>query len=310
MADESCIWHSGTAVGDRCGGPASTDHAVGLRPDGRMAVLPTAGAFPPIRDTGLYAVRGTGKLVADQGHRLVDKGVSCPIKEVPSKSGILDLIIVRTTHGTDMPNWIPDLPIHEPMPEPPVIDGDDGNWKPSSNAGNNSALEQDSTIPKGWKPTLDKPLPVVRCTGTVRNGEREGQRCGRWSIMGHDKCMVHGGHLPNVQKAAASKVEAAKLRILEDSDLAVDTLFELLRPGVADQVRLGAAKDILDRAAIKGGADMTVEVTHSVSLAGEIEKKIEIMRQRELAKLAEAEAAEAELVDEGEILDAEEVPEG
>lgn len=122
--------------------------------------------------------------------------------------------------------------------------------------------------------------------------------------MGHDKCMVHGGHLPNVQKAAASKVEAAKLRILEDSDLAVDTLFELLRPGVADQVRLGAAKDILDRAAIKGGADMTVEVTHSVSLAGEIEKKIEIMRQRELAKLAEAEAAaQAELEDQGEYLE-------
>lgn len=112
--------------------------------------------------------------------------------------------------------------------------------------------------------------------------------------------MVHGAQLPNVQKAAATKVEAAKLRLLEDSDLAVDTLFELLRPGVADQVRLGAAKDILDRAAIKGGADLTVEVTHNVNPSVEIEKKIEIMRQRMLASQKEAEEA---LVDEGEYLE-------
>jgi hypothetical protein len=120
--------------------------------------------------------------------------------------------------------------------------------------------------------------------------------------MGHDKCMVHGGHLPNVQAAAAKKVEAAKLRLLEDSDLAVDTLFELLKPGVADQVRLGAAKDILDRAAIKGGADLTVEVNHNVNMSEEINKKLEIMRQRQLAAAKKAEE-DALLVDEGEILD-------
>lgn len=200
-----------------------------------------------------------------------------------------------------MDNWIPDLPIFN-QPEPPSIDDEQPSRAP--NVGNNSALEQASNIPLGWKPTLDKPLPVVRCTGTVRNGDREGQRCGRWSIMGHDRCLVHGGHLPNVQKAAATRVEAAKLRLLEDSDLAVDTLFELLKPGVADQVRLGAAKDILDRAAIKGGADLTVEVTHNVSLAGDIEKKLEIMRQRQIASAKEAEEAAAqELIDEGEYVE-------
>lgn len=122
--------------------------------------------------------------------------------------------------------------------------------------------------------------------------------------------MVHGGQLPNVQKAAATRVEAAKLRILEDSDLAIDTLFELLRPGVADQVRLGAAKDILDRAAIKGGADITVEITNNVSLSEDIGKRLEIMRQRQIATAKEAEEAEQGLIDEGEILDAEEVSEG
>lgn len=197
-----------------------------------------------------------------------------------------------------MPNWIPDLPTAEPMPEPPRIsmDGEE-EFKMSSNTGKNSALEQGVVVPSGWKPSLDKPLPVVRCTGTVRNGEREGMRCGRWSLMGHDKCMVHGGHLPSVQKAAATRVEAAKLRLLDDSDLAIDTLFELLKSGVAENVRLGAAKDILDRSGIKGGADMTVEVVHTMSMAEDVGKKLEIMRQRELAKRAEA---EQEIVDEGE----------
>lgn len=120
--------------------------------------------------------------------------------------------------------------------------------------------------------------------------------------------MVHGAQLPNVQRAAATKVEAAKLRLLEDSDLAVDTLFELLQPGVADQVRLGAAKDILDRAAIKGGADLTVEVNHNINPSEEINKKLDIMRQRMLAAAKVEE--DSHLQDEGEILDAEEVPQG
>ena len=195
-----------------------------------------------------------------------------------------------------MENWIPDLPDYR-MPEAPVID-DEPTENRSTNAGRNSALEQDSSIPKGWKPTLEKPLPVVRCTGTVRNGERAGQRCGRWSIMGHDKCMVHGANLPNVQTAAAKRVEAAKLRLIEDADLAVDTLFELIKVGTADQVRLGAAKEILDRSGIKGGYDVNVEITNTVSAAEEIHKKLAQMAER-------MKPAEPELTDEGEILEEE-----
>jgi hypothetical protein len=159
----------------------------------------------------------------------------------------------------------------------------------SPNAGNNSALEQDSIIPKGWKPTVDKPLPVVRCTGTVRNGAREGERCGRWSISGHDKCMVHGGQLPSVQEAAAKKVEAAKLRLIADADLAIDTLFELIKPGTADQVRLGASKEILDRAGIKGAVDMNINVNHTSTAAEDIQKKLAVMAERMQPKEIEPE---------------------
>lgn len=196
-----------------------------------------------------------------------------------------------------MENWIPDLPGFA-QPEPPSLD-DEPTENRSTNAGKNSALEQGSNIPQGWKPTLDQPLPVVRCTGTVRNGDRAGQRCGRWSIQGHDKCMVHGGNLPSVQKAAATKVEAAKLRLIEDADLAVDTLFELLKPGTADNVKLGAAKEILDRAGVKGAIDVNVEVKHS-NPSDDILKKLAIMRERsnpepELEDLGESEEEEVEV---------------
>lgn len=193
-----------------------------------------------------------------------------------------------------MENWIPDLPGFT-QPEPPSID-DAPTENRSTNAGKNSAREQGSNIPVGWKPTLDQPLPVVRCTGTIRNGDRTGERCGRWSIMGHDKCMVHGGHLPNVQKAAATKVEAAKLRLIEDVDLAVDTLFELLKPGTAANVQLGAAKEILDRAGVKGSIDVNIEVT-TANPSEDILKKLQIMRERanpQLEDLGETDSDEAE----------------
>lgn len=169
------------------------------------------------------------------------------------------------------------------MPAPPSPFGDfqeEETENHSPNAGNNSALEQGAVVPKGWKPTVDKPVPVVQCTGTVRNGDRKGERCGRWSIRGHNVCMVHGAQFPAVQEAAAKVVEAGKIRLIADADLAIDTLFELIKPGTADQVRLGASKEILDRAGIKGGYEVAVEVTHSTSAADEIQKKLAVMAAR------------------------------
>jgi hypothetical protein len=76
-----------------------------------------------------------------------------------------------------------------------------------------------------------------------------------------------------------------------------------MKAGVADAVRLKAAETVLTRSGIKDGVTFEVEVTHNVSLAGEIGKKLEIMRQRQIT--AEKEAAEAEqaLIDEGEYVE-------
>jgi hypothetical protein len=115
-------------------------------------------------------------------------------------------------------------------------------------------------------------------------------------------CFIHGGSLPAVKKKAEATLLVARMRMVENTGLAIDTMLELTKPGVADAIRLKASTEILDRAGIKGGFDVNVEVNHNVSMAEEVNKRLETMRQRQLAEVAES----ASLEDQGEIVDAEE----
>ena len=61
-----------------------------------------------------------------------------------------------------------------------------------------------------WRPTVDEPVPRVRCQ-YIR--KRDGQPCSRLAIPGSDptdiaRCSYHGGTLPNVA-AKAERVRAA-----------------------------------------------------------------------------------------------------
>lgn len=150
----------------------------------------------------------------------------------------------------------------------------------SSNAGKNSALEQGRTIPANFKPTLKNPLPVIRCTAKVRNGPRTGERCGRWSIAGHEVCLSHGGNLQNVKEAANKRIEAARLRLIDNADAAIDTLIDLMENSSADGIKLGAAKEVLDRAGIKGPVDFHVEVEHKMSPADSIRNRLASIAKR------------------------------
>lgn len=143
---------------------------------------------------------------------------------------------------------------------PSLPDYDDIPVKTSPSAGKNSAVEQGLNIPMGWKPTAAEPVPVIRCTGTLRNGPKAGQQCGNWSLRGATVCIVHGGRLPNIRKHAEDVREAARMRILGLADMAIDTLEELAdAQGTAGAaVKLKAATELLDRAGIKGGIEMNV----------------------------------------------------
>lgn len=165
----------------------------------------------------------------------------------------------------------------------------------SSNAGKNSAAEQGVEIPMNWTPTATEPIPVVRCKATSTTS---GERCKRWSIRGTTVCQSHGGRLPNVVEHAQAVVESARLRLMGLADDAVDVLNDLVQPGVSDQIRLNAAKEILNRSGINEA--IKVEVEHSnVSATDEINKKLKLMRERMLGDEKQAE----ELEDQGEIID-------
>lgn len=155
-----------------------------------------------------------------------------------------------------------------------------GSGSPSK--GKQSALMQGSNIPQGWKPSATQPIPVTRCTAPIKNGDRKGERCGRWAITGATVCIVHGGRLPSVRKAAEDRVHAAKMRLLDSSDEAIDTLIDLLT-SAGDQVKLGAAKEILDRAGIKGGMDVEVNVTTNVKPSEIIQEKLRTIAERTAA---------------------------
>jgi hypothetical protein len=172
----------------------------------------------------------------------------------------------------------------------------------SSNAGKNSALEQDSITPVGWKPTAAKPIPNIRCVGIVRNGERKGERCGRWAIQGGSVCPKHGGVLPNVKAHAEAVVEAARLRLYGMADDALDAIDDLVtNPTTAGNVRLKAATEILDRIGIKGTPDLNVAVEVRADPAAEIAKRLASIAENLKPK---DEPVDDEIVDEGEKPDA------
>ncbi len=150
-----------------------------------------------------------------------------------------------------------------------------------------TAHEQGSEIPLGWKPTAAEPVPVVRCVQIKKDAER----CKNWSLRGYTKCRKHAGpgvmKDGNVSKYAEAVIEAARLRLVDNADFALDTLIELAQPGSSEGIRLKASTEVLDRAGIRGGFELKVEGTVTVDPGEEIRKR--------LAKLQEGAAAVEEM---------------
>lgn len=173
----------------------------------------------------------------------------------------------------------------------------DDSEAPELNPSAKMPAEQGSIVPLGWKPTISKPVPVTRCTVIKKNGDR----CRRWSVRGYTKCFAHGRlelNLPNVAAHKDAVVEAARMRLLDCSDEAVNTLEQLLQPGTAEGIRLKAATEILDRNGIRGGFEVDVQVEQKEDPATVLAKRLLTLRERH---------EEAQAVLTGEVVDADEV---
>lgn len=155
---------------------------------------------------------------------------------------------------------------------------------PKGSRGYRSPASMDSVIPINWKPTLEKPIPPIRCMKIKSDGER----CGRWSIRGGTECQVHSG--PSARRRAAEKVELARLRLAGMTDDAIDVLRDLILPGTNDAIRLKAATEILDRSGVKGAADINIEVEHKLNASDELISKLAKIRENKQQDYVELEA--------------------
>jgi hypothetical protein len=97
------------------------------------------------------------------------------------------------------------------------------------------------------------------------------------------------------------------MRLMGMADDAVDGLEDLIAIGTAPQIRLAAIKEVLDRSGVKGGPDLSVEVTHSVSYKDEIFNRLKEIKERKEAMEKEKAAILGDIED-AEIVDEEEEP--
>lgn len=142
-----------------------------------------------------------------------------------------------------------------------------------------------------WRPNSNRPVPTVRCSRIKKDGEQcknRGIRGLGLTVGNPSFCRKHGGSLPNLRKHADGVVEAARLQLLDSAPDAIQTIYNLMVGSrTADNVKLAAAKEVLDRAGVKGTVEVQIEITNNVPASEKILKKLESMRSKEDTPLEE-----------------------
>ena len=151
-----------------------------------------------------------------------------------------------------------------------------------------------------WKPRASRPVPTVRCHRILKNGERCKNRAIRGSGLETVSeinpetgeletrpikafCRMHGGTAPGRLKKANEIVQAARLALADSVPEAIYKLYAMLDDeNVSETVQLKAATEILDRAGVKSGADMTIDVNvNQVSASEKLQEKLSSLRKPE-----------------------------
>jgi hypothetical protein len=161
---------------------------------------------------------------------------------------------------------------------------------------------------RSWLKEQNNPLPVTskrkpaplpsRCKAV----KSDGLRCQLWTggrPQDDGLCRVHLGSLRNKPTDA---VDRARARLLQAAPAAVDTLEDLLENAESEPVKLKAATEILDRAGVRAGFDISTEVTLDVRPAASV---IAERLQRLAQGAVDAQKALDALVPEEEPVDAE-----
>jgi hypothetical protein len=136
------------------------------------------------------------------------------------------------------------------------------------------------------------PLEPWMCGAKLR-GERAGLRCRSPKMKGSSRCRMHGSASRNAR-------EKARERILMASDYAAKRLIQFMNSdAVPYNVRLSAAKDLLDRADLAGTSKVEVE------MPGFMETLERAVKVRRLAPDPDDSPDDTPRVERGSIVDAE-----
>jgi len=152
-------------------------------------------------------------------------------------------------------------------------------------------------IAKAYRPALSG--PPSRCRATTVSAHR----CQNWAdgrIDSNGLCRMHiSNHHHSKNDPGIHTLAKARARILSATVGAVDELETLVTTATSEQVRLGAAKEILDRGGLRGGYEVSNETVVTVKPAADIvAQRLSDMRDKQLKRLeAQQEAAEAKEVE-------------
>lgn len=141
-----------------------------------------------------------------------------------------------------------------------------------------------------FRPTRSRPLPSRKCSAKKR---RTGEPCQRWALAGMTVCQVHGGNLPSVKERSKAMLEAARLQLMDSVPDAISVVYGLaMNEDTPDAVRLASARDLLDRAGVKGGQDININISDGESPTTKLYDKLASLRgdkPQELEDLGEQE---------------------
>lgn len=142
--------------------------------------------------------------------------------------------------------------------------------------------------------------------------KRDGVECGNDALPGSVRCKDHGGDWID-PKVRYSILLNAYARLVEATDIAVDALVDVAQNGKREDARVMAAREILDRAGIRGGGEAPAKLAdgEEASPMDELTKRLADVADR-LATKAEIEARLAapdpDIEDAEVISDSDEVP--
>lgn len=155
----------------------------------------------------------------------------------------------------------------------------------------------------GIEPKKPAPLPA-RCKAI----KDDGVRCQLWTggRVGDDgMCRVHLGSLRN---KPTDSVERARARLTQAAPTAVDTLEQLMESAESEPVKLKAATEILDRAGVRAGFDISTDVNIDVRPAASIiAERLQSIAKNAIAASQHFEEQQAAIVEEADenVVDAE-----